>query len=322
MAHWLDKIVEIMEAETADLRDLARIAGYDPADFYRGTVMDGADLRGQDLTGMEFTRLDLSKVKYDSNTRLSSRLMLDQARIFRDFDTAPEMIVVPPGEFMMGSPDGEGSQSERPQHKVTIGYAFAVSIAPVTLGEFAAFVPATNHGTGSDADAASWRDPGFRQDDDHPVVRVNWHDAQAYVAWLKERSGRSYRLLSEAEWEYCCRAGTTSAYSTGDSITPDQANFYPNHQGTTSVFKFPPNAFGLRDMHGNVWEWCADNWHDDYTGTPPMDGSVWAGGDESLRVLRGGSWYFDPLCLRSAYRSHNLSGYRFLDFGFRVARTL
>jgi formylglycine-generating enzyme required for sulfatase activity len=221
---------------------------------------------------------------------------------FKDGDIGPEMIVVPAGDFLMGSRKGEGDDDERPQQKVTIGYAFAAGIAPVTRGEFAAFIKAANHEIESGAyvwdgqswkrdPSKSWRDPGFKQDDDHPVVCVSWLDAQAYVAWLKERSGKSYRLLSEAEWEYCCRAGSASAYNTGNSITFDRANFDNNHRGTTSVFKFASNGFGLHDMHGNVWEWCEDNWHGDYAGNPPSDGSIWAGGDdESLRVLRGGSW--------------------------------
>jgi formylglycine-generating enzyme required for sulfatase activity len=252
---------------------------------------------------------------------------------FRDFEVAPQMIVVPAGEFMMGSPDGEGEDEEHPQHKVTIANPFAVSIAPITRGEFAAFIHATNHEIEAGAYAwngqdwikdssKSWRDPGFRQDDDHPVVCVNWHDAQAYVAWLNERSGKSYRLLSEAEWEYCCRAGTTSPYNTGDNITSGQANFGMNYQGTTSVFKFSTNAFGLHDMHGNVWEWCEDNWHYDYEGNPPSDGSVWRRGDRSLRVLRGGSWISDPQYLRSAIRFGILPGDRSNYVGFRVARTL
>ena len=134
------------------------------------------------------------------------------------------------------------------------------------------------------------------------MVNVSWHDAQAYVAWLGEQSGGwAYRLLSEAEWEYCCRAGTTSQYSAGDRITAKQANFGRKVRGTTSVFKFASNLWGFRDMHGNVWEWCEDNWHPSYDGAPP-DGSVRTEGDMSLRVLRGGSWYSIPQDLRSAYR--------------------
>ena len=245
--------------------------------------------------------------------------------IFRDEfeagDVGPELVIIPAGEFQMGSPAGEGNRDERPQHGVTIANRFAVGVCPVTRGEFAAFVEATDYKM-EDGRRASWHDPGFRQDDDHPVVYVSWHDAQAYVTWLRERSGgNAYRLLSEAEWEYCCRARTESAYSTGKSITRAQANF-GNAKGTTSVFKFPPNAWRLRDMHGNVWEWCEDNWHEDYKGNPPTDGSVRPGGDASLRVLRGGSWDYDPLFLRSADRNWFQPDVRGGNVGFRVARTL
>ena len=243
------------------------------------------------------------------------------------------MIGVPAGNFLMGSPEGEGDGDEHPQRRVLIKTAFAVSVAPVTRGEFAAFIGVTDYPIEKGAYVwdgrnwkndpnKSWRDPGFKQEDDHPVVCVNWHDAKAYVQWLADRSGKAFRLLSEAEWEYCCRAGTTSAYSTGASITPKQANFGGSAKGTTSISKFPPNAWGLRDMHGNVWEWCEDNWHGDYSGNPPTDGSAWAGGDLSRRVLRGGSWGSDPQYLRSAYRDGVRPVNRVDDVGFRVARTL
>jgi formylglycine-generating enzyme required for sulfatase activity len=253
---------------------------------------------------------------------------------FRDFDAAPEMIVVPSGEFLMGSADGEGFDNERPQRKVAINAPFAVGISPVTRGEFAAFIGATNYEIEVGAyvwdsqkwqsdPTRSWRDPGFKQEDDHPVVCVNWHDAKAYVAWLREQSGgKAYRLLSEAEWEYCCRARTTSAYSTGDTITAAQANLSRNLKGTTSISRFPANPWGLRDMHGNVWEWCEDNWHQNYKDNLPTDGSVWPGGDTSFRVLRGGSWVNSPRYLRSAYRNRIQPGDRISDVGFRVARTL
>jgi len=234
----------------------------------------------------------------------------------------------------MGSPAGEGDDDERPQHEVTIVRPFAVGIAPVTRGEFAAFIRATGWkiqmgafvwgGKSSREDSKrSWRDPGFAQEDDHPVVCVSWEDAQAYVGWLGERSGgRAYRLCSEAEWEYCGRAGTTSRYSAGDDITPEQANFGGAARGTTSVLKFAPNQWGLRDMHGNVWEWCEDNWHAGYQGAP-RDGSAWKeDGDQSLRVLRGGSWDAHPQDLRSADRVGDPPGYRDSYVGFRVARTL
>jgi formylglycine-generating enzyme required for sulfatase activity len=248
----------------------------------------------------------------------------------------PRMIHAPPGNlpltFMMGSAAGEGDDDERPQHKVTIGSAFAVGVYPVTRGEFAAFINVTRYDVGKGAhvwtgkdwkfdESKSWHDPGFPQEDDHPVVCVNWDDAQAYVAWLRDRTGgKLYRLLTEAEWEFCCRAGTTTAYSTGNTISTKQANF--KAKGTTSVSKFPPNPWGICDMQGNVWEWCEDNWHGSYKGKPPTDGSVWRGGSKSFGVLRGGSWGDIPDGLRSANRSRAQPGDRNNNIGFRVASTL
>jgi formylglycine-generating enzyme required for sulfatase activity len=244
------------------------------------------------------------------------------------------MIVVPSGDFRMGSADGEGHDHERPQRKVAIHNPFAVSISPVTRGEFAAFIGATNYEievgayvwdgqNWQDDPTKSWRDPGFKQEDDHPVVCVNWRDAKAYIGWLWEQSGgKAYRLLSEAEWEYCCRAGATSTYSTGDTITAEQANFDRNSKGTTSISRFSANPWRLRDMHGNVWEWCEDSWHEDYKDNPPTDGSVWLGGDPPSRVRRGGSWGSRPHFLRSAYRVGGDPGFRGSNVGFRVARTL
>jgi formylglycine-generating enzyme required for sulfatase activity len=240
---------------------------------------------------------------------------------FRDFDGAPEMIVVPAGTFLMGAPRGESdSEHERPQHRVSIARPFAVGVGPVTRGEFAAFVKATKPVLRSGR--YSWLHPGFEQYEDHPVVCVNWHDAKAYVAWLNDQSHKEYRLLSEAEWEYCCRAGTTTAYNFGNAITREQANFGESFKVTTSFSKFPPNAFGLHDMHGNVWEWCGDHWRDSYGGDPPADGSAWVNDVTELRVLRGGSSSSNPQNLRSACRSRDLPDIRDQDIGFRVARTV
>jgi formylglycine-generating enzyme required for sulfatase activity len=312
-----------------------------PAEFKtlsrRQAVQVRADTFHADVNGLiEFLKEFLNTAALGANPSVppvEHASPLKPGTRFKDIDIGPEMIIVPAGEFMMGSPPGEGDDDERPQHKVTIKEAFAVGIAPTTRGEFAAFVTATNHkieggayewnGQKFERDPSkSWRDPGFQQGDDHPVVCVNWHDAQAYVGWLRDRSGKAYRLLSEAEWEYCCRAGTTAKYSTGDTITTEQASFGPNSHGTTPVSKFPPNRWGLRDMHGNVREWCEDHWHNNYSGNPPTDGSVWRGGDSSLRVLRSGSAIFIPHNLRSANRYWDLPEHRRIIVGFRVARTL
>jgi len=229
---------------------------------------------------------------------------------FKDQEHGPEMVVVPAGEFMMGSNDHD---SAKPPHKVTIKAPFAVGRFAVTFNEWdAAGLP---HEPG---------DRGWGRGR-RPVINVSWEDTKAYASWLSQRTGKEYRLLSEGEWEYCCRAGTTTKYAFGDSITLQQAQFSVGEWGsakhTMEVGKFPPNAWGLYDMHGNVWEWCKDNWHEDYEGAP-QDGSVWQGGDVSLRVLRGGSWLDNPDNFRSADRLSDRPGSRDQDVGFRLARTL
>jgi formylglycine-generating enzyme required for sulfatase activity len=263
----------------------------------------------------------------------------------RDAPWCPELVVVPAGAFMMGSTEPErrwaidqGAEREwvdweKPQHRVVIPERFAVGKHAVTRGQFARFVEATGHDmsggcriwTGDkweQSPTADWCAPGFAQTDDHPVVGVSWEDATAYVEWLGGETGQPYRLPSEAEWEYACRAGTTTRYAWGDEPpTPEQANFGRNKGGTTAVGTYPPNPFGLYDMQGNVLEWVEDCWNESYAGAP-NDGSAWTTGDCSRRVLRGGSWGSDPRNLRSARRGRNGAGNRGDGIGFRVARTL
>ncbi|MFZ1415770.1 MAG: formylglycine-generating enzyme family protein [Defluviicoccus sp.] len=260
--------------------------------------------------------------------------------VFRDVDApwCPEMVVIPAGEFLMGSPEKEEGRfdDEEPQHKVTIGTPFAIGRYPVTVGEYRKFVEATGHRhegglrvwTGSEwkEDASkSWQDPGFAQTDRNPVVGVNWRDAVAYCEWLAKETGKPYRLPSEAEWEYAARAGTTTRYSWGDAITEKNANFERKVGKTSEVGAYPPNPWGLYDMHGNVWEWVEDVWHENYKGAP-VDGSAWTdkeGKDSSRdRVNRGGSWGSYPRYLRSANRFWNVPGSRGGTLGFRLARTL
>jgi len=265
---------------------------------------------------------------------------------FRDLDGGPEMVVVPAGSFMMGSPETEPGrfENEGPRHKVTIAIPFAVGRHAITRGQFTAFVKATGHKaegarkwTGSewkDDPKASWRDPGFPQDDSHPVTCVNWDDAKAYVSWLAEVTGKPYRLLTEAEWEYAARAGTATPFWWGSSITPAQANYDGNYvyagggskgkyrKGTVPVGDFAANPWGLYNVHGNVWGWCEDVWHDSYNGAP-TDASAWLqGGEGSSRVVRGGAWNFDPRGLRSALRVRFHSEFRVSYLGFRLGRTL
>jgi len=259
---------------------------------------------------------------------------LKAGRVFRDCDVCPEMVVVPPGSFTMGSPPSEKGRfdNEGPVHRVNIAYSFAVGVLEVTRGEYSHFVSAAGHsykdscwtfegGEVKERSGRDWRRPGFSQTGRDPVVCVSWGDAQGYVRWLSGKTGKRYRLLSESEWEYAARAGTTTAYHFGGSISSSQANFGVNENKTVSAGSYPPNAFGLHDVHGNVWEWTQDCWNENYQDAPG-NGSGWESGDCSRRVLRGGSWDVDPRYLRSANRVRNTVGLRNLNSGFRVARTL
>ena len=254
----------------------------------------------------------------------------------------PELVLLPTGRFQMGSPEHErkiamdaGSQPgwlarELPQHWVGIEKPIAMGRYPVTVGEWRVFVASTGWRPSGETD---WDAPGFTQTDRHPVVGVNWFDAIRYVRWLSEATGKSYRLPSEAEWEYACRAGTKTAFSFGDRITTDQANYDGNftynggprgeyRRGTTPVGKFAANPWGLFDMHGNVWEWVQDVVHDNYDGAP-LDGSAWEeGGDQARRILRGGSWLYNPRYLRSALRNGFSAALSNDIVGFRIVRDL
>jgi formylglycine-generating enzyme required for sulfatase activity len=230
----------------------------------------------------------------------------------------PVMIVVPAGKFLMGSPENESEDdNERPQHEVTVAKPFAVSKFEVTYEEWEACVAA----------AACRRVPDNFGRGEMPMINVSWGDAKQYAGWLLRLTGKEYRLLTEAEWEYAARAGTTARYSWGDDPGKGNANCDGcgsqwDRQHTAPVGSFKPNAFGLYDMHGNVWEWVEDSWHDNYNGAP-TDGSAWhQGGDPSYRVIRGGSWRNDPQLVRAALRRKRISGVRFDTLGFRVARTL
>ena len=251
--------------------------------------------------------------------------------------TCPEMVVVPAGNVMMGSPENERGRSdaEGPQHRVTIASPFAIGKFSITRGEFAAFVKETDYRAEGGCDVwtgsewrsqpdRSWRSPSFEQDDRHPVVCVNWYDAKAFVAWLSKKVGKAYRLLTEAEREYATRAKTITRYSFGDNevALSEYAWYQANAGGTTHpVGEKKPNAFGLFDMHGNAWAWCEDIWHSSYLGAP-NDGSAWLTGYPPYRVLRGGSWYRNPNGLRSAFRVYFSPDGRYNDTGFRVARGL
>ena len=280
--------------------------------------------------------------------------------VFKDCSDCPEMVVIPAGRFVMGAAPGE-EESEKlpenfrnrsqPQHGVDVA-GFSAGKFEVTRGQYRAFVEATGRSsaggcyvwTGSKFEldqAKDWRNPGYAQEDPHPVACVSWEDAKAYVVWLSGRTGKGYRLLTEAEWEYAARAGTTTrrfwgddgdqscAYANGgDQTTKAQvprlnnltANCNDRYAYTAPVGSYRANAFGLYDMLGNVWEWTEDCWNENYN-SAPTDGSAWTRGDCSWRVVRGGSWDLDPRGLRAAGRDRSATTFRESALGFRVART-
>ncbi len=288
-----------------------------------------------------------------------------------------EMVLIPSGEFMMGSGESAEEtaaffnihgdkiltaflKSEHPQHRVRITKPFYLGTYHVTRGQFRQFVKDSGYKTDAEKGDVyvppgafgwdpekkafyhikdySWRKAGFEQTDEHPVVNVTWNDAVAFCRWLSRKEGKTYRLPTEAEWEYACRAGTTTRYHSGHD--PETLAKVANVADATAKAKFPvgwgasdgyvftapvgqfkPNAFGLYDMHGNAWQWCADWYGADYYGKSPVDDPT--GPDSgTFRVLRGGSWFLGPHFARSAARYRGVPGGRMIIVtGFRVART-
>jgi formylglycine-generating enzyme required for sulfatase activity len=269
-----------------------------------------------------------------------------------------KLTLITAGTFQMGSPesDTEAFASEKPQHRVRITQPFYLGVHEATRGQFRRFVDEAGYQTEAEKDGKggwgwneeakkfeqntryTWQNPGFEQTDDHPVVNVSWNDAVAFAAWLSRKEGNTYRLPTEAEWEYACRAGTTTRYSMGDdpeglvavgNIADGTAKAkYPDwttiaardgYIYTAPVGRFQPNRFGLYDMHGNVYEWCSDGYAADYYKQSPVDDPPGAAG-AALRVRRGGSWGYDPRLCRSASRNWDSPGYRSSFVGFRLAR--
>ncbi|MFM7470608.1 MAG: formylglycine-generating enzyme family protein, partial [Nodosilinea sp.] len=245
-----------------------------------------------------------------------------------------DMVAIPGGSFMMGQTEAEKAElirqvgeemykewfaRELPRHSVTLT-AFSLGKYPVTQAQWRAVAALPQIKLKLDPD------PSHFQDDSRPVEQVNWHEAMEFCDRLSAHTGQPYTLPSEAQWEYACRAGTTTPFHFGETITPDLANYngeYTFGSGpkgvfqheTTDVGSFPPNSFGLYDMHGNVQEWCLDHFHDSYNGAPD-DGSAWVTG--GFPMLRGGSWNDDPWDCRSAFRVNNIPDFRYFNRGFRV----
>jgi formylglycine-generating enzyme required for sulfatase activity len=246
---------------------------------------------------------------------------------FQECASCPGMIVVPDGNFTMGSLPGEVGHldNERPQHRVTFKRQFAVGRFAVTFDEWDACVGdgGCNGYKPRDMDWGGGR---------RPVINVSWEDAKTYIAWLSRKAGKTYRLLSEAEREYATRAGSTTPFWWGNAITTSQANYDGDNtygdgakgeyrQKTLPVDSFEPNPWGLYQVHGNVWDWVEDCYDVNYIGTP-TDGSAWTAADCKFRVIRGGSWLFMPGSLRSGSRYRERFNGRRSDLGFRPARTL
>jgi formylglycine-generating enzyme required for sulfatase activity len=223
------------------------------------------------------------------------------------------LMLLPGGEFMMGAPEGEpeSSDNERPQRLVKVP-PFLIGRYPVTQAQWQ--VVAGYDQVQTDLKLA----PSNFKGDDLPVEGVNWHEATEFCQRLAAKTQKNYHLPSEAQWEYACRAETTTAYHFGDQLTDELANYERSVGQTTAVGTYPANRWGLHDMHGNVDEWCQDPWHGSYEGAP-SDGSAWIeGGDSKLRVIRGGSWYDIPRICRSAYRDSFEPGNGSTYVGFRV----
>ena len=230
-----------------------------------------------------------------------------------------EMIAIPGGTFLMGSPANEAERynSESPQHQVTVN-SFFIGKYPLTQAQYQAILGGN---------------PSYFKGNNRPIEQVSWNDAVNFCQKLSQRAGKNYRLPSEAEWEYACRAGTKTPFSFGDNITTDLVNYNGNYpyksatkgkyrEQTTDVGTFPPNAFGLYDMHGNVWEWCEDDWHENYINAP-TDGSAWnSWSGSNQKIVRGGSWLDSPGNCRCAYR-YRISLDNWNDLlGFRLAVSL
>jgi formylglycine-generating enzyme required for sulfatase activity len=268
------------------------------------------------------------------------------------------MVVIPAGTFLMGSPQSEPDRddNEGPQRRVAIAKPFALGRFELTIDQFAAFVAATGYDAGNACDlwqdgsfdlrpGYSFRKTNFPQTGAHPAPCLSWDDAKAYLAWLSGKTGRAYRLPSEAEWEYAARAGTTARFHFGDNEADycrhgngvdatalaevpgarakgwDALPCRDGHAFTAPVGSFAPNAFGLHDTQGNVFEWVEDCWNDGFKDAP-TDGSAWLAGDCKIRVQRGGAWGYPRTYLRIAVRGRQGQAYRYINAGVRVAREI
>lgn len=323
MGGWIPDVIDLVtglkepEATSPQTPDTASVANSPTGGG------SGADRRGRIDASESLAPIETSEQVGDStesgaaerDAQAAIELASTPGRRFRDCDACPEMIEVPIGSYVMGSIGEEvgGFPDEWPTHRVSIRYRLAVGVYEVTFGEWDACVVAgaCDRNVADDEGWGRGRRP----------VNVSWENAQKFLQWLGTETGEEYRLPSEAEWEYVARAGTTTRYHFGDAISKSQANHGGNVDKAVVVGSYPANAFGLHDVHGNVWEWIADCWNDSYFDAP-SDGSAWLTGDCGQRVVRGGSWVNDAGTLRSALRYSLETGHWSNGVGFRVARTI
>ncbi|MEM1242414.1 MAG: SUMF1/EgtB/PvdO family nonheme iron enzyme [Cyanobacteria bacterium P01_H01_bin.26] len=288
-----------------------------------GTSIPEASINASPLADADFKQTSVQVVTVNETGETVSDELKD-AYIFEESvgDLTLELVPIEGGSFLMGSPEEEGDDNEKPQHEVTV-QPFLMGRYEVTQAQWKAVARMTKVTHELEADPSNFKG------ETRPVEKVSWDDAVEFCKRLSQKTGREYRLPSEAEWEYACRAGTTTPFHFGDTITPDLANYNGEYtygagpkgeyrKQTTDVGIFPSNAFGLYDMHGNIWEWCQDHWHDNYNGAP-TDGSAWISNDDTARrMLRGGSWYAYPDGCRSADRSGSARNFGYTYVGFRV----
>ena len=322
------RLAELLAAG-ASREDLIRLRGQFPAsatlrlqlagEYHRAQLFDAAAGEYQSWLGLTDSSHPQRKQVLEAMVAArEGRLLYKAGDIIQDCRQCPQMVYIPAGSFRMGDIQGGGDSNEKPVHRVSVK-AFLMSATEVTFAQWDACAAAG--GCSYKPSDSGWGS-GSR-----PVINVSWEDiTKQYIPWLNKKTGEQYRLPSEAEWEYAARAGSETKYSWGNSIGNNKANCdgcgsrWDNSQ-TAPVGSFAANAFGLYDMHGNVWEWTQDCWNGSYKDAP-SDGTAWLSGNCGRRVLRGGSWNYRPNDLRSANRNYNTTGYRSSSFGFRLARTL
>jgi len=285
------------------------------------TVLNMGTALAEDVSTPEYKRL--ANVNLNTTTKPTVAPIMKRPASPSNMN----MVTINPGRYRMGSPrhEDQRDRNEGPVQDVSIDYYFEVSKYEVTFAEWDACVAAGGCKGHRPKDGEWGR--GKR-----PVINVSWNDTQNYIAWLNKKTGKNYRLLSEAEWEYIARAGNDSPFYTGGAITTRQANFNGEYtyggspkgkytRKTVPVGSYDPNPLGLHDIHGNVWEWTQDCWNETHAGAP-NDGSARESGDCKFRIMKGGSWVNLPYQIRAAKRFRYTTDYRYDDYGFRIARTL